>query len=119
MNHTTRRPSDSDARLLLTFFASMAWQDGQLHADDRDAIRLMATELGLPDGDPHVDWLLELPPFPEDVDPQHVPAALAPAVLGVAALAIGVRPSLAKYEALELLELLLRPERAKLDLVAA
>ncbi len=112
MNHDTRTPrrSDSEARLLLTFFASMAWQDGQLHREDHDAICLLASELGLAADDLHVDWMLQTPPLPEEVDPQRVPRALASAVVGMAALAAGVRPSLAKYEALELLELLLQPE---------
>jgi hypothetical protein len=124
MNHNARaaRFSDSETRLLVTFFASMLWQDGELHADEAGALRVMAQELGLSPDDLHVEWLMQLPPMPEEVDPQQITAGLAPAVLGLASLAASVRPSLAKYEALELLELLLQPELpapAVLELLAA
>lgn len=111
-----------DTRLLLAFFASMLWQDGELRDDEADALRTMALELGLPADDAHVDWLLQLPPLPDEVDPQSVPPRMAPAVLGIAGLAACVQPSLAKYEALELLELLLQPDLpapALFDLLAA
>lgn len=123
MSHLPRlRWSDSETRLLLAFFASMLWQDGELRPDESDALRLMAQELGLPEDDVQVDFHRQLPPLPEEVDPQSVPAHLAPAVLGLAGLAASVRPSLAKYEAMELLELLLQPELpapAVLELLAA
>lgn len=116
--------NETEMRLLLSFFASMLWQESELHAEDERALHTMARELGFAADDPHARWLCELPPHPEDVDPQRVPSGLAPTVLALASLAASVRPSLAKYEALELLELLLSPRSPapavlELDLLAA
>lgn len=116
------RWTESQMRMLLAFFASMLWQDAELGDDDRRALHTMSRELGFRADDPQAEWLCELPPHPEEIDPQRVPRALAPAVLALASLAAGVRPSMAKYEALELLEALLAPESPApivLDLLAA
>jgi len=124
MNVSSKPPhwTPSEMRLLLAFFASMLWQDGSLHPDDRAALHTMAHELGLGNDDPQTEWLAQLPPLPDEIDPQTVPPRLAGAVLALATLAAGVRPSLARYEALELLEQLLAPESPAplvLDLLAA
>jgi len=119
--HSRHPKSEAEARLLYAFFASMLWQDGQLLQDDRHALDLMAMQLGLDPDDPFVAALARLPPRAEEVDPQAVPRALTSMVLGVAALGASVRPSLARYEALELLEALLAPAPAPtvLELLAA
>lgn len=115
MKHAPPR-SDAQARMLLAFFAALLWQDGALSAEERDALHSTGRELGLATEDSYLTWLGDLPPAAEEVDPQRVPRALASAVLALAALGASVRPSLAKFEALELLESLLAPSAAPLDL---
>lgn len=100
-------PVAHDAVILCAFFASMLWQDGVLDDEERHALVLFADQLGFERDDPRLFAWLELPPAADEVDPTSVPVSLAAQVLAVCTLAAGIRPTLLKFEALELLEQLL------------
>jgi uncharacterized tellurite resistance protein B-like protein len=64
-----------DRMLLLKFVCSFAWSDLQVQAEERSTITALADRLELDPGErERVQGWLEVPPDPEGVDPQLVPA---------------------------------------------
>lgn len=104
---------DREDRLrLMKFVCSFAWADLEVQDEERDFVRRMMRRLDLDEGErDQVEGWLEVPPPPEEVDPQMVPKAhrqlFLETVRGVIAADKVVDPE--ERESLKLLEQLLQP----------
>lgn len=95
-------PLSSDDRLaLLRFAASFLWADLEVREDEARFFRALARELEVD----VAEELLELPPIPEDVDPNTITPRMAEVVRGVALRAIAADGVVDGFE-MDLFELL-------------
>lgn len=63
-----------DRLLLLRFVCSFAWTDLEVDEEERRFVRRLASRLDLdPEEEKQVSRWLQVPPLPEEVDPQDVP----------------------------------------------
>ncbi|MEZ4439133.1 MAG: TerB family tellurite resistance protein [Polyangiaceae bacterium] len=68
--------SQEDRLRLMKFVCSFAWADLEVQAQEKTFVRKMMRRLELDEADrKRVEEWLEVPPPPEEVDPQQVPAA--------------------------------------------
>jgi uncharacterized tellurite resistance protein B-like protein len=64
-----------DRLLLLKFVCAFAWADLEIHQKERHFVRRLMKKLQLDAGEQHlVEGWLDVPPKPEEVDPNKVPS---------------------------------------------
>jgi hypothetical protein len=92
--------SRQDTMRLLAFVCTFAWADHEVQSEEREFVKDLVDRLDLDDEDlEQVAAWLKLPPLPEDIDPQEVPAEHRELFVAVAKMMIGADGFVAEGEA--------------------
>jgi uncharacterized tellurite resistance protein B-like protein len=106
-----RTLNSEDRMRLMKFVCSFVWADLVVRDEERAFVRKLATKLGLDamEWEKVLNWL-ELPPSPEEVDPNEIPRAHRKLFLDTAREVIAADNEIADDEAehLQLFEALLK-----------
>lgn len=106
-----KKLSREDRMKLMKFVCSFAWADLEVRTEERQFVARMIVRLGLDEDEAaQVQRWLDVPPRPEDVDPNAIPQAHRKLFLETAREMIGADGDVSEeeQETLELLEQLVR-----------